>query len=520
MVVCCAEGCLHDASSETCKLIQFIPENNSIRAADAPVMCTCHLLGGGLLEADDPCVGSVSPEDEGDSSVMYSSAQCERLPVEESHVNGAISVDFNNETSLAADLTFVSGYDNFQGEAESAASILVEPGGAAPDGMVELCCVELWEPSASVPSLLQAPAEALRGISVHEEPSEAGRDLPLSEATPEAVRDITVHEATPGVMADVAMHETSAEELGQVEEPEEVEFEGETGLLCDGVAYQISHSTDQEVSAYQTTQGSRGNLTVYRLFQSEYEGVAVQTTFQPVVEDDCAVYESVDDSPMDAYDADEKFDSDEDSRECIIVTAGAASGDGGRPAAQHKKMFTCDICHKSFTTRHYLGAHARVHTGEAPYACAVCGKRFRMRCDLKRHGAVHTGERRYACALCGACFSTAAILTVHTRTHTGERPYGCAYCPKRFASASNRRNHERIHTGSKPYVCGTCGRGFTEQSSLAKHGRVHVPPAHACARCPKRYRTARALIRHATCAHGEVAVSTPALPRLLPKCAS
>ncbi len=55
---------------------------------------------------------------------------------------------------------------------------------------------------------------------------------------------------------------------------------------------------------------------------------------------------------------------------------------------------TCTQCEKSFTCKHHLDVHLRVHTEEKPY---TCGKSFTQKGSLTAHMRVHTGEKLFIC---------------------------------------------------------------------------------------------------------------------------
>ena len=58
-----------------------------------------------------------------------------------------------------------------------------------------------------------------------------------------------------------------------------------------------------------------------------------------------------------------------------------------------EKVFTCNVCNRSFGYKHVLQNHERTHTGEKPFECKECHKRFTRDHHLKTHMRLHTGER-------------------------------------------------------------------------------------------------------------------------------
>ncbi|KAJ3184865.1 hypothetical protein HDU85_001545 [Gaertneriomyces sp. JEL0708] len=54
-------------------------------------------------------------------------------------------------------------------------------------------------------------------------------------------------------------------------------------------------------------------------------------------------------------------------------------------AAQHPKPFHCELCPASFSRKHDLKRHTRIHLGIRPFKCGACGKVFSRHDALNRH---------------------------------------------------------------------------------------------------------------------------------------
>ena len=111
----------------------------------------------------------------------------------------------------------------------------------------------------------------------------------------------------------------------------------------------------------------------------------------------------------------------------MSTTSNRSPPSGGRRNGSstngREKVFTCNICNRSFGYKHVLQNHERTHTGEKPFECKECHKRFTRDHHLKTHMRLHTGEKPYSCTHCDRQFVQVANLRRHLRVHTGERPY-------------------------------------------------------------------------------------------------
>ncbi|KAG5666774.1 hypothetical protein PVAND_014784 [Polypedilum vanderplanki] len=141
-----------------------------------------------------------------------------------------------------------------------------------------------------------------------------------------------------------------------------------------------------------------------------------------------------------------------------------------KETTKQDKIFTCQICNRSFGYKHVLQNHERTHTGEKPFECSECHKRFTRDHHLKTHMRLHTGEKPYSCSHCDRQFVQVANLRRHLRVHTGERPYNCDICESRFSDSNQLKAHIMSHSSSeKPFECEKCNVRFRKREHLINH---------------------------------------------------
>lgn len=165
-------------------------------------------------------------------------------------------------------------------------------------------------------------------------------------------------------------------------------------------------------------------------------------------------------------------------------------------------VFTCQHCHKTFTSRSNLERHARLHTGFKPYVCAICQKAFSRKDHLSNHSAKHA----YKCGHCNKRYADKTNLATHfTYEHDSILTNCCEFCNKGFGNLEAYEEHVKTHpqyhaihkssshakstttVSPKKFACDTCKFVSQDRITLIKHRLVHLEGqrCYTCLACAK-----------------------------------
>ena len=59
--------------------------------------------------------------------------------------------------------------------------------------------------------------------------------------------------------------------------------------------------------------------------------------------------------------------------------------DAADPGHSTKDRVDCNVCGKSFASKHNMLRHKMLHTGNRPFSCDICGRSFTQRVHAQSH---------------------------------------------------------------------------------------------------------------------------------------
>ncbi|EDW01698.1 transcription factor grauzone [Drosophila grimshawi] len=201
-------------------------------------------------------------------------------------------------------------------------------------------------------------------------------------------------------------------------------------------------------------------------------------------------------------------------------------------------------CGRKFHIRRGLAEHVLVHNNPEHFMCAPCGRVFQDSKTLEAHEQTHTNpmadakdKRIYPCDKCPKTFTTKAAVEYHIMSKhvpKSDFKYTCPECNKKLPTERKLKEHRRyMHDPETAIICDKCGKTLRTQANLKKHHElehsdeprpkpdpvqceicgtwlrhlsglkqhmktVHEPPCgeHRCPICDKTSTNSRALKRH------------------------
>ena len=174
-----------------------------------------------------------------------------------------------------------------------------------------------------------------------------------------------------------------------------------------------------------------------------------------------------------------QLDTDFACHQCGIVCANLP-GLKAHVRAHQAKRFLCGTCGKSFLVLSQLKDH--VDKGVClpeNRKCNICNKTFSGKHHLEMHMRLHTNEKPFSCNICEKAFAQKRSLKEHLLTHNAERHFKCEICDKKFV----QKNHLKYHLASQhsdvasdiaKHSCPTCGKMFPFPFQLKRHQKSHV----------------------------------------------
>ncbi|KAJ8958804.1 hypothetical protein NQ318_019562 [Aromia moschata] len=140
--------------------------------------------------------------------------------------------------------------------------------------------------------------------------------------------------------------------------------------------------------------------------------------------------------------------------------------------ASKRKLVTCKVCGKEFTTRKGLRYHKRLHTGDM-FKCKHCSRQYTRLNHLQRHEESHRKRKVHVCKICGKTLKRMEHLRRHLVTHLAVKPFACNTCNRSFSRVEHLQHHAPRCKGHIVFHCDICNQPFKHEDTMSLHKQTH-----------------------------------------------
>lgn len=187
--------------------------------------------------------------------------------------------------------------------------------------------------------------------------------------------------------------------------------------------------------------------------------------------------------------------------ESIEQQNGGADGNSTHGATKKVLyIFPCVICGQKFQYPFQVGRHVEnIHMRDSPSMCEICGKSFRTKHGLKKHERSHTGQKPYKCAICFKSFAQWSQWKAHEDTHSSGNDYQCSECKVYFKLKEECDEHCQSGICVQTTVeC--CGKMFSKEEfanhQIKKHRRNQLKRIIPCSLCDEAFENPKDATAH------------------------
>ncbi|XP_037966743.2 gastrula zinc finger protein XlCGF26.1 isoform X34 [Plutella xylostella] len=170
----------------------------------------------------------------------------------------------------------------------------------------------------------------------------------------------------------------------------------------------------------------------------------------------------------------------------------------------HYRALICELCAKSFLTKHGLRSHMETKHHKKGYPCPKCKQAFENTKARKEHLNNSRQCWSYSCKKCNDRFLTWKLKQEHVvSVHSVPvKTYTCTVCKEVFPTQITYYYHFKLHHSDEMCVCNECGMKCYSKKRLEDHMASHTKEKkYMCPTCGKCYPYLRGLRRHLINSH-------------------